>query len=74
MNDIFYPIAQSCLGSPPPKGSFFLASKKNKTEALPSSLMQMKTIRKSLIKCRLKFFLSKPVVSQRSPKNLLGRV
>jgi len=33
MNDvqlIFLPTAPSCLGSPPPKGSFFLASKRNK--------------------------------------------
>ena len=30
MNDAypFLPRAHSCLGSPPPKGSFFLASKK----------------------------------------------
>ncbi len=33
MNDItdfLYHTAQSCLGSPPPKGSYFLASKSNK--------------------------------------------
>jgi len=30
MIDIFFPSHNSCLGSPPPKGSYFLASKSNK--------------------------------------------
>ncbi|RBQ11947.1 hypothetical protein DRW42_01385 [Pedobacter miscanthi] len=30
----FFPAALSCLGSPPPKGSFFLLSKRNKKHRL----------------------------------------
>jgi len=37
---LFWPAAQPCLGSPPPKGSFFLLSKRNKKHRLKIFLLK----------------------------------
>lgn len=38
------------LGSPPPRGAYFLALRSSKTEALPSSLIPIKNNRQTLVK------------------------